>query len=63
MDDAQARLALADAMQLHDERVTAARRDVRQLRSQLVEAQARLTQVEAARARLVEAVRPAHAGA
>lgn len=63
MRDDQARIALADAMQLHNERLAAANAEVRRLRAELEAAVIRQDQVRDARVRFMRYVAPECASA
>lgn len=58
MDEGKARVALADAMQLHDERLEIANGECRRLRAELEAAEMRREQVRQARHEFIRYVRP-----
>lgn len=59
MEQDKARAALADAMALHDERITLANAEVRRLRAELEAAEIRQAQVRDARIQFMRYVAPA----
>lgn len=63
MRDDQARVAMADAMQLHNERLAAANGEVRRLRAELEAAVIRQDQVRDARLHFMRYVAPECAAA
>lgn len=63
MRDDQARVAMADAMQLHNERLAAANAEVRRLRAELEAAVIRQGQVRDARLHFIRYVAPECAAA
>lgn len=60
MREDQARVALADAMQLHNERLESANAEVRRLRAELDAAVIRQNQVRDARIHFMRYVAPEH---
>lgn len=61
MREDQARIAMADAMQLHNERMASANAEVRRLRAELEAAEIRQAQVRDARLTFMRYVQPAAA--